>query len=348
MRVLYAIQGTGNGHITRAREVLPALQNRVQVDVLVSGMHSEVDLGFPIRHRAKGLGFKFGKRGGVDYLNTWWHGDVPRFFKEIERLDLRPYDLVINDFEPVSAWAAKRQHVPCVGMSNQCTLLDPRVPKPDVSRLERAGHSILKHYAPVDVAYGFHYHALEPFIHTPVIRRELRDLVPANGGYYLVYLPFYADAKIIKALQQFKDEHWVVFSKHSKLAYRHGHIDVMPVNGSTFTERFANCQGVLCAAGFGITTEALFLGKKLLVVPMKKQYEQACNAHTLSLYGVPFIKSLKAKWHPVVRRWLATSAMVQVHYPDNAQYLVDHVLSDFANQKSLMAEAAEIRMSKGG
>lgn len=344
MRILYAIQGTGNGHLSRAREILPALQNRAQVDVLVSGMHSEIALGHPIRYRAKGLGFKFGKQGGIDLLTTWWHGDVPRFFREIENLDLSSYDLVINDFEPVSAWAARKQHVPCVGLSNQCTLLDPRIPKPPTSRITQVGQAVLKHYAPVDVAYGFHYHAVDPFITTPIIRSEIRNLKPTNSNRYLVYLPFYADRKIIEALQQFPQEQWMVFSKHSKRNYTVGNIEVTPVHGATFMKHFAACRGVLCAAGFGISSEALFLGKKLMVIPMKKQFEQACNAYALASYGIPSIKSLKRKWHPTIAQWLANDITIEIQYPDNAQYAVDQIISDFAQQKVVLQDAMEHRM----
>ena len=34
MKILYAIQGTGNGHLSRAKEIIPALMNRAQVDIL--------------------------------------------------------------------------------------------------------------------------------------------------------------------------------------------------------------------------------------------------------------------------------------------------------------------------
>jgi len=36
MKVLYAIQGTGNGHLSRAEDIVPYLQKRCDVDILVS------------------------------------------------------------------------------------------------------------------------------------------------------------------------------------------------------------------------------------------------------------------------------------------------------------------------
>ena len=45
MKILYAIQGTGNGHVSRAREIIPFLRKYGNVDILISGIHAEVDVG---------------------------------------------------------------------------------------------------------------------------------------------------------------------------------------------------------------------------------------------------------------------------------------------------------------
>ncbi|MFM7329964.1 MAG: glycosyl transferase, partial [Bacteroidota bacterium] len=37
MRILYAIQGTGNGHLARAEEIIPILFSYGKVDLFVSG-----------------------------------------------------------------------------------------------------------------------------------------------------------------------------------------------------------------------------------------------------------------------------------------------------------------------
>ena len=36
MKILYAIQSTGNGHLGRAMEILPTLKRNADVDILVS------------------------------------------------------------------------------------------------------------------------------------------------------------------------------------------------------------------------------------------------------------------------------------------------------------------------
>lgn len=105
MKILYAIQATGNGHISRAQVLLPLIKKYADVDVLLSGTSSDLSLDFPVRYRLKGLSFVFGKKGGVNILKTLLKLDFWRFFKDVKNLELKNYDLIINDFEPVSAWA---------------------------------------------------------------------------------------------------------------------------------------------------------------------------------------------------------------------------------------------------
>ena len=66
MKILYAIQGTGNGHITVAREVLPILMKRGHVDILISSCQVDIDLPFEIKYKFHGMSFVFGKNGGID------------------------------------------------------------------------------------------------------------------------------------------------------------------------------------------------------------------------------------------------------------------------------------------
>ena len=103
MKILYAIQGTGNGHLSRARDIIPILQQKGEVDILVSGIQADVSLPYPVKYTFKGLSFIFGKKGGVDLLATYKKSNLKQLFKEINSLPLEEYDLIINDFEPVSA-----------------------------------------------------------------------------------------------------------------------------------------------------------------------------------------------------------------------------------------------------
>ena len=79
MRVLYAIQGTGNGHISRAREIIPLLRKRCETDILISGYQADLDLPFEVKFRMQGLSFIFGRNGGVDFRKTYIKANTKDF-----------------------------------------------------------------------------------------------------------------------------------------------------------------------------------------------------------------------------------------------------------------------------
>ena len=95
-----------------------------------------------------------------------------------------------------------------------------------------------------------------------------------------------------------------------------------PITNNEFVEDMAKSKGVLCGAGFETPAEALFLKKKLMVVPMKGQYEQQCNAAALKLMGVPVISSLKKRHFDKISDWLDSVEKVEVNYPDITRIIV--------------------------
>ena len=128
MKILYAIQGTGNGHASRAIEIVPFLQKRAEVDILISGIQCELKFPFEVKHKYYGLSFIFGKKGGVDIVETLKKSKLKNLWKEIKSVPVEDYDLVINDFEPVSDWACKLRGIPMISLSHQNAVLDNNAP----------------------------------------------------------------------------------------------------------------------------------------------------------------------------------------------------------------------------
>lgn len=324
MKILYAIQGTGNGHLSRARDIIPILQQKGELDILVSGIQADVELPYPVKYKFKGLSFIFGKNGGIDLLATYRKSNLKQLYKEIKSLPIEEYDLVLNDFEPVSAWACKMKHKPCIGLSHQAAVSNKRSPKP--KKKDMVGKLVLGNYAPVTEAYGFHFGAYDKNIFTPVIRNQIRSANPENKKHYTVYLPAYSDERIIKVLGEIRNVEWQVFSKHTKKEYTEKNVHIRPISNEAFIESFINCAGILCGAGFETPAEALFLKKKLMVIPMKGQYEQQCNAAALKTMSVPVIKSLKKKHLDKIKDWLAASQSFIVNYPDTTQRIINMII----------------------
>ena len=343
MKVLYAIQGTGNGHVSRANEIIPILKKKCELDILVSGTQADVGINHWVKYKRKGCGFIFGKKGGVNLIKTLQQMQSKRIVSEIKKLPVEEYDLVINDFEPLSAWACKIKNVRCIAMSHQLAVSHKNSPKPATAALFAV--FVLKYYAPCKTGVGFHFKSYGDNIFTPVIKSEIRDAAIKNLGHYTVYLPSYDDKKLISFLSVFKNIQWQIFSKHTKTTYKEGNCWIRPVSTVDFTESFTACEGIICGAGFETPSEALQMGKKLLVVPMKHQYEQHCNAAAAEQLGVPVIKSLKKKHLQKIENWLNEKGALQINFPDETEKIIDLVFAMARQEKVITTTSKSLSVT---
>ncbi|WP_075590341.1 glycosyltransferase family protein [Labilibacter marinus] len=324
MNILYAIQGTGNGHVARALDVIPILKKYGNVDIALSGHQSDIVLPWEIKYRLHGAGFVFGKKGGVDVVKTLKNINLFNFINEMVRVPVRDYDLVISDFEPVIAWSCKLKAKACIGVSHQSAVLHPLAPKPKNRSL--LGKNILKYYAPTSCNYGFHFKPFGDGFFAPVIRKDIRALEIEVKNHFTVYLPAYSDEAIVAFLSQYNQVDWEVFSKHNKESFVHKNVKVKPVDKEGFVNSLASSKGVLCNAGFETPAEALFLKKKLCVLPMTGQYEQQCNAAMLQSMGVPVYNTLSEINDTEFTDWLSSDEIIEVDYPDDTSWIISSIV----------------------
>ncbi len=327
MKILYAIQGTGNGHVSRAREIVPLLQQHGEVDLLISGTQVDVKLTQEIKYNFHGFSFIFGKKGGVDHYKTWKNMNLPKFRRDMKAIPLKDYNLILNDFEPISAWACRLQGIESVSLSHQASFKSKKVPRP---KTVDWGKLILSRYAPTTHHIGFHFDRYDDFIYKPVIRSEIRQLAPTNLGHYTVYLPAIDDKDLVNVLNQIPQVRWEVFSKHTQMAYNDGNVFVEPVNNEKFNQSMASCEGVFTGGGFEGPAEALHLGKKLLVAPMRFQYEQQCNAYALKQFGLPVIWGSNHNWVPILKNFVANPQEHKFDFPDETASIIAHTVNTFA------------------
>lgn len=324
MKMLFAIQGTGNGHLARAEDVIPVLQKYGELDLFVSGSQVDIKLPYPVKYRSRGLSFYFGKRGGINMIKTFRKNSSRDVFREIASFPVEKYDLVINDFEAITAWACRRKKVPCISLSHQSALLSEKVPRP--RHYDPVGWWLLKYYAPTMAHVGFHFRRYDDWIFTPVIRNAVRETKSVDKGHYTVYLPAYGDRNLVPLLAKIPGIRWHMFSKHTHEPYHIGGISVYPVNKVEFAASMASARGVLCGAGFETPAEALHLGKKLLVVPMQGQYEQHFNATAIRELGVSVVKKMSVKYLTPIRDWVDSNTRVTVQYDDIREEAVARAL----------------------
>lgn len=321
MRILYGVQGTGNGHLSRARVMAKAFEKQhIKVDYLFSGRAPEqyFDMAcFGDYQTATGMSFAT-CAGRVNIGQTVRQNLSLALYKDIHSLDLSGYDLVLNDFEPVSAWAALKQGVPSIGISHQAALNYP-VPKLGSTWFNEF---LLQHFAPVDVALGCHWHhfgfpILPPFV-------EVNKSALEHSHQILVYLPFEDADAIAQFLASLSDYQFLVYHSQSpSVTPPASHIRWHGFDREGFKRHLSCCGGVISNAGFELASEALTLGKKLLVKPLIGQFEQLSNVAALQLLAAA--DSMMTLDVGVVKRWLKTAPPHPISYPQVGDALVEWI-----------------------
>jgi len=326
MRILYAFQGTGNGHVSRAMEIIPALQPYAKIDVLVSGTKSDLKLPSKIKYKYNGLSYQLGHNGGIDIFKSFQQASVKSLFRDIYKVPIDQYDLIINDFEPITAWACQLRNKLSVSLSHQNAVLAPESPKPQTK--DHKGILTLKYYAPCKLDFGFHFQAYNNYIHTPVISRQIRESNITNGDHVTVYLPSYSEEFLLKFFSSFPQINWEIFTNTCPIERIYQHIKILPLEKSTFIKSMSSSYAVLCGAGFETPAEAIYLGKRLAVIPTKHQYEQSCNAAALAELGVTVFEKLSLANQSEIISWLDNPPMLKINYADQTDAILNKVLTE--------------------
>lgn len=332
MRILYGVQGTGNGHLTRARSLGPELAAAgLDVDYLFSGRDRskffDMDL-FGDFACLRGLSFTV-HRGQIDPLQTLFGIKPFQLMSDIRQLDLSKYDLVISDFEPITAWAAKRQNKKCISMSHQ-SAFDYAVPK---VRAYPFSQAVMRHFAPAQIKLGFHYHHFGQPILPPLIEKQVG--LPVVPNKVVVYMGFEELADVISFLSPFTDYDFQVFTHVSEKSQQ-GNICINPISHQEFHEQLQNAEGVISNAGFALSSECLALGKKLLLKPLHKQFEQLSNSLALQCLGRATIAhKLDQK---LLEEWLTLPPHTPIEYPDVAKPLADWIVRNESHDVQELAD----------
>jgi uncharacterized protein (TIGR00661 family) len=322
MRIFYGVQGTGNGHITRARVMAKELYAAgIEVDFQFTGRAFDkyfdmtIFNGYQLRD---GLTFSVSK-GQVNYIKTLLTSKPITFMKDVNRLDLMDYDLVISDFEPVTAWTAKNQGVPVLGIGHQYAFKH-KIPR---SGSDPLAELVMKFYAPVDIGVDLHWHHFGQPILPPIIEicGESKKVIKNK---VIVYLPFEDTRAVITHLLPFKNFEFHIYTPEA-VTPPAGFIICKLLSREGFQQDINDCSGIISDAGFELASEALLMVKKILVKPLHAQMEQISNAAALQQLGYGHIMNNMDTI--VIDHWLHNAHAVQVAYPNAAKILVEWLKS---------------------
>lgn len=324
MKILYSVQATGNGHISRAMELLPYLSKFGQVDIFLSGANSTLELSAPVKYRSKGLSLFYTCEGTLSYWKCMKTVAPARILKEARNLPVEKYDLVLNDFDCITALSCYLKHVPSIQFGHQASFQSENTPRP--GKKSASGEWILKNYARASKYIGLHFDSYDNFILPPVVKKAITDSQPVDLGHITVYLPSYCKAQLNERFSKYKGQRFEIFSHEVTSRERAGNIEWMPVMKDGFDASLVSCKGIITGGGFETPAEALFLGKKLIAIPIRGQYEQKCNGAALQRLGVPVLENLDEGFDSIFQDWLNNSSTPSLPKSHSTKAIVDAMI----------------------
>jgi uncharacterized protein (TIGR00661 family) len=214
-----------------------------------------------------------------------------RKLQELRRELFRQFapDCVITDFEPMTAYLARHYEIPLITVDNQHRMRYMKYDCPrDLVVESRVTKNIIRAMIPrpdVSLATTFFFGQTRndrTFLFPPILRREVLRLTAARGAHVLVYVTS-GFPTLLEELRRFTRESFFVYG--CDRSDRDGVLTFKPFSKDGFLRDLASAKAVIATAGFTLISEALFLRKPYLALPMQGQFEQQLNAHQLSQLG---------------------------------------------------------------
>ena len=298
-KIVYGVSGEGSGHSSRAREMLDHLQQLGHIVKVVSYDRGYRNLkeNFDV-FETEGLHIA-SSDNRVSKVKTFTDNlqRLPQGHKKLNALRKDIFkaflpDCVITDFEPMCAYLAHHYDLPLITIDNQHRIR--YMTYPCSARLQaerRMTLSVIRAMVPrpdVSLVTTFYYGDAKndrTLFFPPILRREVLSLQPSSADHILVYLTGGFES-FLKILKSFPREKFLVYGddRHQQ----DGNVVYKPFSREGFLEDFGSCKAVMATAGFTLMTEAFYLRKPYLALPMRGQFEQELNAHWLAKlnYGI--------------------------------------------------------------
>jgi uncharacterized protein (TIGR00661 family) len=314
MKVMFTVQGDGRGHMTQAialKEMLELGGHRV-VAVLAGQNQSRTLPAFftgafnvPVEpFSSPGFTLKHGK--AISTLRSVLHffANVRAYSRSLAAIEAtigrsQP-DLIVNFLEPLAGYynLRRRPKVPVLSVAHHFMFEHPRYPRVHKFGLQALGMRFYVRLTGANasrLALSFYPGEDLPerriFVCPPILRRQLFELRPDPlGQYILVYLLNHGYETEIEAWHRQHPEvpiHCFYDKPGAPPEERRtANLTFHALHGEKYLRLMAGCLGVVCTAGFESISEAAYLGKRLLMVPVQNHPEQTVNALDAQLAGL--------------------------------------------------------------
>lgn len=297
MRIIYGLSGQGFGHSARSQEVIShLLASGHKVKIFTYGqslLMLEKKFGREAIFEIPGLVLSY-KKNKLIYWKTIWENakklsHQARNWQKISRAfsDFHP-DIVISDFEPVTAMIAKTKRKPLISIDNQHQLTNTKIDLPKKYNKDLLADKLIVK----SIIWGAKYYLITSFFKTPVtkantflfapiIRQDIMDLKTTKGDYILVYQG--ADFGHFIPILKSAKEKFVVFGPEQKTSTENITYKKFDVN--EWLKYLAGAKAIIGTAGLSLMCECIYLKKPYLAIPINRQVEQVINGEYLDRLG---------------------------------------------------------------
>ena len=301
MRILYGAVGEGLGHATRSRVVAAHLLDEGhEVKMVASGralpylrehlpdVEEIWGTSFVLEHGTVNTWktLTANVRGGLKGVPSDWHSGaaIARSFAP---------DLVITDFDGFTYLFAKSHRKPVLSVDN-IQMVDRCKHDGEILAGVRRDYETARAFVYAKLPRASHY-VITTFF-TPPVRKQRTTLVPSllraeilaakpeRGDHLLVYGRISETA--IAALEASGVRSHVYGARDGLTEeVQEGSLSYRPFANEAFIDDLRTARGIVGSAGYSLMSEAVYLRKPMLALPLAGQFEQEMNARYLERRG---------------------------------------------------------------
>lgn len=289
-RILYGVCGEGMGHAIRDGVIIEHLLERNDVTIFASDRaYDYLSRKFEDVYRIGGFKTVY-EANQVNNTRTLINNikDLPQDLKNNLRLmysvaKASKPDIIISDFEFYSNLLSKILRIPLISLDNMhvMTQCDIQVSKEYLSERITA-EGVVRSFIQLPRYYlitsYFFPHVKNPEkvkMFPPILRGSVLRLKSTQGEHIFVYQTSDSNLKLIDLLAGLDDE-FIIYGFHKE--EKKGNLTFKCFNEDEFFQDLSSARAVITNGGFSLISEALYLGKPVFSIPVKKQFEQIVNA----------------------------------------------------------------------
>ena len=303
MRILYGVVGEGMGHATRSKVVIDHLiAKKHKVKIVASGRaHSFLKRHFPDVAEIRGLTIRY-SAGAMDrdlsvvqnvllspamlFQNAAAYVEDVRHFKP---------KMVLSDFDSYAWFFARRFGLPIISIDNQ-QIIHKCKHSAEITKGVMADYRATRAFVKAKLPGCEHYVITSFFtpairgkykdkvtIVPPILREEVLKARPTRGDHVLVYQTSTSDRALLAQLNRLSKHKFVVYGLGREEVA--GNCTLHGFSEERFVRDLASARAVVTNGGLSLMHEAIYLGKPILSVPVRHQFEQEMNARYLEECG---------------------------------------------------------------